>query len=180
MKKQRIRPILIEGVQPVVDGGRYPCKRAVGDRLEVSADIFKEGHDLLDAVILYRAVDESRWSEAPMRPVGNDRSGQFPLERNTRYAFTIEGVDESFGSSVEEIERRTAGGQDDLRKRAAGGDELVRRAAAQAAADEAGRFASRSSATMPPPASRPASPCSSTPRSVRSSRGSGPQGPRPL
>src|SRR5258705_12821666 len=91
MKKQRIRPILIERVQPAVDDGRYPCKRAVGDHLEGSADIFKEGHDLLDAVILYRARDESRWSEAPMRPVGNDRwSGQFRPERHTRDAVTIQ------------------------------------------------------------------------------------------
>ena len=102
MKKQRIRPILIERVQPAVDDGRYPSKRAVGDRLEVSADIFKEGHDLLDAMILYRARDESRWSEAPMRPVGNDRwSGQFPLERNARYAVTIEAWTNVFGTWVE-------------------------------------------------------------------------------
>ena len=91
VKKQRIRPILIERVQPAVDDGRYPCKREVGDRLEVSADIFKEGHDLLDAVILYRARDESHWLQAPMRPTGNDRwAAETPLERNTRYAFTIE------------------------------------------------------------------------------------------
>ena len=139
MKKQRIRPILIEGVQPVVDGGRYPCKRAVGDRLEVSADIFKEGHDLLDAMILYRAMDESRWSEAPMRPVGNDRwSGQFPLERNTRYAVTIEAWTNTFGSWVEEMERRTAGGQTDLGSELLEGYELVRRAAAHAVAEGAG------------------------------------------
>ena len=86
MKKERLRPILIERVEPAVDDGRYPCKREVGDRLEVSADIFKAGHDLLDAVILYRARDESRWIQAPMRPAGNDRwTGQIPLERNTRY-----------------------------------------------------------------------------------------------
>ena len=34
MKKERLRPILIEGVEPAVDDGRYPCKREVGDRLE--------------------------------------------------------------------------------------------------------------------------------------------------
>ena len=138
MKKQRIRPILIERVQPAVDDGRYPCKRAVGDHLEVSADIFKEGHDLLDAVILYRARDESRWSEAPMRPVGNDRwSGQFRLERNTRYAVTIEAWTNGFGTWVEEMERRTAAGQTDLGSELLEGRELVRRAAAHAAAEGA-------------------------------------------
>src|SRR5258705_7896711 len=138
MKKQRIRPILIERVQPAVDDGRYPCKRAVGDHLEVSADIFKEGHDLLDAVILYRARDESRWSEAPMRPVGNDRwSGQFRLERNTRYAVAIEAWTNGFGTWVEEMERRTAAGQTDLGSELLEGRELARRAAAHAAAEGA-------------------------------------------
>ncbi len=138
VKKQRVRPILIERVQPTVDDGRYPCKREVGDRLEVSADIFREGHDLLDATILYRARDESRWSEIPMRPVGNDRwSGQFRLERNTRYAVTIEAWTDVFGSWVEEMERRTAAGQTDLVSELLEGRELVRRAAAHAEAEGA-------------------------------------------
>ena len=33
--------------RPVVDGGRYPVKREVGTVLEVCADIFKEGHEVL-------------------------------------------------------------------------------------------------------------------------------------
>ena len=45
------RPIRIEHVRPAVDGGRFPVKREVGDRLEVSADILKEGHERLTAVI---------------------------------------------------------------------------------------------------------------------------------
>src|SRR5438552_10049838 len=37
--------IAIEDIQPELDGGQWPIKRVVGDRIEVSADIFKEGHD---------------------------------------------------------------------------------------------------------------------------------------
>src|SRR5207245_7002147 len=73
MKKERLRPILIERVEPAVDDGRYPCKREVGDRLEISADIFKAGHDLLAAVILYPARAESRSIQAPIHPPGHDR-----------------------------------------------------------------------------------------------------------
>jgi starch synthase (maltosyl-transferring) len=138
MKKQRLHPILIEHVEPVVDGGRYPCKRVVGDCLEVSADIFKEGHDLLDAVILYRARDESRWHEAPMRPTENDRwIGQVPLERNTRYAYTIEAWTDAFASWATEMERRLAAGQPDLASELLEGRELLRQAGAHARADEA-------------------------------------------
>jgi starch synthase (maltosyl-transferring) len=138
MKKERQHPIVIEAVQPAVDDGRYPCKREVGDRLEVSVDLFKEGHDVLDAVILYRTKDDSRWSEASLRPLDNDRwGGSFPLERNTRYLFTIEAWTDVFGSWVEEMGRRVAGGQTDLTSELLEGWELVRRVAARAAPAEA-------------------------------------------
>ena len=51
--------IIIEHVVPELDAGRYPVKREVGDRLEVSADIFKEGHDVLAAVVQYRPAKET-------------------------------------------------------------------------------------------------------------------------
>jgi starch synthase (maltosyl-transferring) len=47
--------VIIEGVQPEIDGGRYPIKRTVGERVEVEADIFTDGHDVLSAVLLHRS-----------------------------------------------------------------------------------------------------------------------------
>jgi starch synthase (maltosyl-transferring) len=123
------RPILIEHVLPAVDAGRFPVKREVGDRLEVSADIVKEGHDRLAAVIRYRAADEGEWRETPLEPRGNDAwSGAFPLTTNTRYAYTIEAWTDVFGTWVEEMRRRVAGGQPDLASEIAEGAEQVRRA----------------------------------------------------
>ena len=46
--------IIIERVQPKIDGGRYPIKRVMGDVLRVSADIFKDSHDKIAAVVQYR------------------------------------------------------------------------------------------------------------------------------
>ena len=43
--------VLIENVEPLVDCGRYALKREEGDRVDVTADIFREGHDLIAAVI---------------------------------------------------------------------------------------------------------------------------------
>ena len=95
-----------------MDDGRYPVKRVVGDTLTVSADIFKEGHDLLAARIRYRARDAGDWREVPMRLVDNDRwAGAFPLEANTRYVYTVEAWTDVFGSWVEEMRRRLTGGQ---------------------------------------------------------------------
>lgn len=100
--------ILIEDIQPRIDCGRYPVKREVGDSLEVTADIFREGHDQLAAVILYKAQDAETWSEADMAFVDNDRwSGVFPLDRNTRYHYTVQAFPDVYGSWVYEIQKKT-------------------------------------------------------------------------
>ena len=51
---RRLR-VIIEGVTPEIDCGRFPIKRTVGEEVVVSADIFAEGHDVLAAVVLHRA-----------------------------------------------------------------------------------------------------------------------------
>jgi starch synthase (maltosyl-transferring) len=93
------RSIVIERVAPELDGGRHAVKRVVGDTLLVSADIFADGHDLLDAALLVRAEDEPVWSEASMRLVDNDRwAGSVELKRNWRHRYTIEAWRDEFGS----------------------------------------------------------------------------------
>ena len=52
-RSARRRPprIHIQYPQPVVDAGRYPAKRTVGDLVEVSCDVFRDGHEKLRAVV---------------------------------------------------------------------------------------------------------------------------------
>ena len=79
------RSIVIEAVDPEIDCGHSQVKRVVGDDLLVTADIFADGHDLLDAALLVRAEDEAAWAEAPMRLVDNDRwSGSVRLTTSCR------------------------------------------------------------------------------------------------
>jgi starch synthase (maltosyl-transferring) len=106
-------PVVIEGVYPELDCGRYPVKREVGDRLEVWADIFKEGHDTIAAVVKYREKGASGWSEAPMRFYENDRwAGGFPLTQNTRYEYTIEAWMDGFETWRAEVGKKVDAGQD--------------------------------------------------------------------
>ena len=67
--------VAIEGVEPEIDGGRFAVKRVVGEPLTVSADIFCDGHDKIDAALIYgpAEVDPSQWSEAKFTFVENDR-----------------------------------------------------------------------------------------------------------
>ena len=103
--------ILIEDVYPELDGGRYPVKRVVGDRLDVWADIFRDGHDVIAAAVLYRTERADEWLEAPMRLYDNDRwTGSVPLAEIGRYRYTIEAWTEIFASwRADAIKKRDAG-----------------------------------------------------------------------
>jgi starch synthase (maltosyl-transferring) len=131
------RSVVIENVAPVVDCGRYPVKREVGAELEVSADIFKEGHDVLVAFLKYRRPGAREWRETPMRFVDNDRwAGTFPLDAGGRWTFTIEALADPFQSWLADLDKRVAAGQavdSELMEGAA----LVRAAGARAAGADA-------------------------------------------
>ncbi|MER3423317.1 MAG: alpha-1,4-glucan--maltose-1-phosphate maltosyltransferase, partial [Nitrospiraceae bacterium] len=121
--------IIIENVAPELHAGRYPIKREVGDRLEVSADIFKEGHDVLAAVVRYRTLKEARWRETPMSFVDNDRwIGWCNLTENTRYLYTIAAWVDTFESWRREIIKKLQI-QPDLNSELLEGLALVRAAA---------------------------------------------------
>ncbi|WP_243634512.1 alpha-1,4-glucan--maltose-1-phosphate maltosyltransferase [Roseicella frigidaeris] len=99
----------IEAVAPAVDGGRFPVKRTVGEVVEVTCDLICDGHDKLGAVLLWRAADETAWSETRLTPLGNDRwMARFPLERMGRYVFAVEAWRDAFATFRDELEKKHA------------------------------------------------------------------------
>ena len=105
------RSIVIEGVDPELDCGEHAVKRAVGDDLRVTADIFADGHDLLDAALLLRHGDDSAWSETPMRLIDNERwSGTVRLTHNALHHYTIEAWRDAIGSWHEAVTRKLEAG----------------------------------------------------------------------
>lgn len=104
--------IVIEAVDPELDGGRYAVKRIVGDSFEVWADIFRDGHDVLGAALKYLAP-EGDWREVPMVFHDNDRwRGSFVLERIGRYLYTIEAWTDRFESWKKGFLKKSEAGQD--------------------------------------------------------------------
>ncbi|MGH7090913.1 MAG: maltotransferase domain-containing protein, partial [Stellaceae bacterium] len=103
--------IVIEAVWPELDGGRFPVKRCLGDRLQVWADIFRDGHDIIAAALLYRTEESDLWREAPMRFFDNDRwVGEAPLAENARYRYTIEAWTDHLASwRSDAMKKRDAG-----------------------------------------------------------------------
>jgi len=105
------RSIVIERIAPQLDGGRYPVKRVVGDQLLVTADIFADGHDLLDAALLVRADDEQDWREAPLRPIDNDRwSGHIELTRNRWHRYAVEAWRDAWATWQHGLRRKVEAG----------------------------------------------------------------------
>src|SRR5215211_5672913 len=104
---------IIERVQPEIDAGRYRVKRVAGDILRISADIFKDGHDKIAAVVKYRRTCDDDWQEAEMRLVENDRwAGEVLLPDNTRYVYTIEAFPDHWATWRDEVEKKFDAGQD--------------------------------------------------------------------
>ncbi|MCA9471701.1 MAG: DUF3416 domain-containing protein [Nitrospirales bacterium] len=102
-----LQTIVIEYVEPALDGGRYPIKRIVGETLPVTADIFKEGHDTLAALLRYKILGHKDWQETPMRHIDNDRwEGSFLLSENTQYVYTVGAYVKSFETWRLELEKK--------------------------------------------------------------------------
>jgi len=101
------RRVVIEGVKPEVDGGRYPVKRVVGDRLVVEADAFTDGHDRIAALLRYRHESETEWRETPMALLVNDRwRGEVQLAEPGFHLYTVTAWADRFLSWRHDLERR--------------------------------------------------------------------------
>jgi starch synthase (maltosyl-transferring) len=78
----------------------------------VEADIFRDGHDILRAVVKWKEKGEKKFSESPMTFVDNDRwRGSFPLKKNTRYVFTIEAWTDLYATWQADFRKREEAGE---------------------------------------------------------------------
>ena len=133
--------ILIERPQPSVDCGRYPAKACVGDDVPVSADVLRDGHEVLRAVVRHRGPGDRGWSEAALAPYdaqlgGNGFEGTFAVDRQGTWTFAFEAWVDAFASWRTEVSRKLDGGQEDLASELLEGRALVAAAAARAGAED--------------------------------------------
>jgi starch synthase (maltosyl-transferring) len=131
--------VVIENLQPLIDGGRYPVKRIIGEDLVVEADIFKDGHDVVAAILKWRVLGKRVWRETPMNFVDNDRwRGVCTLYDEDIHEYTVEAWTDAFRSWQAEFAKKFEAGISDLRSEALEGAALVG-AAARRARDRADR-----------------------------------------
>jgi len=104
--------VVIESVSPEIDGGHTAIKRIIHDWLEISADIFSDGHDIVMAELLFRASDSGGWHRVPMHKGDNDRwSGRFELDRLLPHFYTIEAWRDPYASWADETRKKIAAGR---------------------------------------------------------------------
>jgi starch synthase (maltosyl-transferring) len=132
------RRIRIAKPAPVLDGGRYAVKRTVGDRVAVSADIFRDGHEKLRAVVKYKAPGGRRWLESELHTVdahidGVRWAGEFAVETVGSWQFTFEAWTDRWATYHDELRRKVEANLDeDLSGEISEGVVLLERALARA------------------------------------------------
>lgn len=108
--------VIVSGIKPSVDCGRFPIKRAAGDEVSVEAEVFVDGHDLVRAACLYRHEREAEWSETFMErclPDHPDRwRGSFVPEEVGRYLYTVVGWVDRYATWAQSLRKRIAAAQD--------------------------------------------------------------------
>ena len=131
--------VVIENLQPLLDGGDYPIKRIIGEDLAAEADIFKDGHDVVAAVLKWRVLGKRAWRETLMNFVDNDRwRGVCTLYDEAIHEYTVEAWTDTFRSWQREFAKKFEAGVSALQSEALEGAALVA-AAARRARDRADR-----------------------------------------
>lgn len=130
--------VVISNVSPLVEGGKYPTKRVIGEPLRVEADIFKEGHDEVVTMLVWRSAGSSEWHGIPMQHLGNDRwTASLTFNERGCYEIAITAWADDFLTWLHDFERRLHGGQTDLSTEIEEGRVILNYAAIRAATGKA-------------------------------------------
>ncbi|MCK1714918.1 MULTISPECIES: maltotransferase domain-containing protein [unclassified Bradyrhizobium] len=104
---------LIEDIYPSIDGGRFAVKRIAGERIEVWADIYRDGNDVVGAVLVWRGEQDREWRSEPMVHHDNDRwSGTFTPVEPGQYVYAIEAWTDEFATWRHALARKQLSGVD--------------------------------------------------------------------
>lgn len=104
--------VWIEDIRPSIDCGRFPVKRTVGERVEVSAAVFADGHDHIQVILSFRHL-EGEWMELPMQSRVNDWwTSAFQVEEIGTYQYTIKAWINHFSTWQSDLLKKYEAGQD--------------------------------------------------------------------
>ena len=83
--------VVIENVLPQLDGGQFFIKRILNQDISVTADVFSDGHDVMEAVVQFKHESDKKWSEMRMNQNPNDAfDATFKVEKQGYYSYFVE------------------------------------------------------------------------------------------
>ena len=89
---QKQTRIIIENVMPQLDCGAFQIKRIIGQKVVVTADVFSDGHDVLESCVKFIHEKDKSWQEVRMTPTVNDEwIAEFKVEKQGTYTYFVEG-----------------------------------------------------------------------------------------
>lgn len=84
--------IVIENVSPQLDCGANPIKRIVNQNVNVTADVFSDGHDVIECCVKFKHENDKKWQEVRMNSSVNDEwYASFKVEKQGFYDYFVEG-----------------------------------------------------------------------------------------
>lgn len=84
--------IVIENLSPQIDCGAYFIKRIVGQTITVTADVFSDGHDIIECCVKFKHESDKNWQEVRMVPRENEQwTATFKVEKQGLYSYFVEG-----------------------------------------------------------------------------------------
>lgn len=84
--------IIIENVLPQLNSGSFAIKRIVGQKVIVTAEVFSDGHDVVESCVKFKHESENNWQEVRMTHIQNDEwSAEFHVEKQGKYTYFVEG-----------------------------------------------------------------------------------------
>ena len=127
--------VVIYSVEPNVDGGQWPVKRAQGETVDVVAGVIVDGHDQRAVELLYRHEDdeEEKALRMPLR-YNDEYVASFEAKELGRYTYRVRAWLDVFATWQDQFRRRVEGGEGDavLETELAEGAALLEKAAKQA------------------------------------------------
>jgi starch synthase (maltosyl-transferring) len=111
LPEEKVSRVWIENIEPRIDCGRFPIKRVVGEKVRVSAHVFAEGHDLLQAVLHFRHAD-GKWLELPMSSLAEDLwTAEFQVEFLGTYQYTVKAWIDHFSTWQRDLKKKAEAGR---------------------------------------------------------------------
>ncbi|WP_028693668.1 alpha-1,4-glucan--maltose-1-phosphate maltosyltransferase [Pseudomonas cremoricolorata] len=105
--------IVIEDVQPTLDGGAFPAKATVGQPVSVSAKVYSDGHDRLAVMLHWRAGGQGDWHSTSLISQGNDLwTGEFTPEALGPHQFHLQAWIDPYATFCYDLEKKFQAGVD--------------------------------------------------------------------